>query len=359
MLRRGSDNLARSDCGQLREVAHLLTQQKWPSRARTVLNRQCTSRRHTVAAASMDEGPGRDAGVWCCCPCNVLTSYLHMFALSSFDRAFLNSVLPSDEKLKMWCPGSASGHVDLPLEQLRESLKAELGRRKKDSSRKKDRFATEFRTLTLRVICSADEAESFKTSGSIPSELWMRLREVEIVTVLPIFWDTVVVGTFGEEAVRPMQYWFSFHVVAADFSRQRSGWIKTRTQQRHKANIFMEDFWLPFEYKFTALEVIRMKVDHIAFLNKNLFSWRTHIITKAGRVARDIFLESFPEENQHAAGSQMMRMALYSDHLERNKLWVGEPVDGNMEAWKIGRERANVEPPAGRAPLQVLIYIYI
>ena len=282
-----------------------------------------------------------------------------MFALSSFDRAFLDSVLPSDEKLKMWCPGSASGHVDLRLELLRESLKAELGRRKKDSSRKKDRFATEFRTLTLRVICSADEAESFKTSGSIPSELWMRLREVEIVTVLPIFWDTVVVGTFGEEAVRPMQYWFSFHVVAADFSRQRSGWIKTRTQQRHKANIFMEDFWLPFEYKFTALEVIRMKVDHIAFLNKNLFSWRTHIITKAGRVARDIFLESFPEEKHYAAGSQMMRMAVYSEHLERNKLWVGEPVNGNLEAWKIGRERANVEPPAGRAPLQVLIYIYI
>ena len=274
--------------------------------------------------------------------------------LGHFDGDLLNEILPSSASpnKQLLLPVSAGG-TPSPLERLRTVIRVELQRRQAKHGARKAAFARELRALALLVL----GVEGFGEPGSIPGDRYADEFRTRTVLVLPVFWESIVVEMFGEELVRQTSLFLFPFLFSADFYRQMGGWVKTAWRKQDTYG-YHEDIWMPFVFKFTPLEVLRMRVDHAALLDPNLAQWRQHMIKRAGIVAKEIYLAAFPEEQAIGSNHQMARMAVYADHLEKNSLWFGQAAAGGApDAWMIGRTRGTAEPPAGTILRQVLQHL--
>jgi hypothetical protein len=83
------------------------------------------------------------------------------------------------------------------------------------------------------------------------------------------------------------------------------GYVKSSYKTDENNETYLEDEWMPFAYKFSALEVIMMDVNHSAFDDKNLLRWREVILRKAGFEARQLLAEAFIFLEKHKYGFKL------------------------------------------------------
>jgi len=103
---------------------------------------------------------------------------------------------------------SAEPNSACKRKELKDAIINELGRRKNAKGKRHQAFAKELRKLVILLHAEGDRDAAtlpFEEPGSIPEEMYGYYRS-RLDTILPNFWEAVVIAEFGDEKVMALLF---------------------------------------------------------------------------------------------------------------------------------------------------------